>query len=71
VYFHLLKRRAMLDPDDLCAYEICFPGAITGETEVTCPHCNELLTVPVDDPMGTAEFQCANCGQSFVVNFGG
>jgi hypothetical protein len=44
----------MLDPDDLCAYEICFPGAITGETEVTCPHCNELLTVPVDDPMGTA-----------------
>lgn len=60
----------MLDPDDLWAYEICFPGAITGETEVTCPHCNALLTVPVDDPMGTAQFRCANCGQSFVVNFG-
>lgn len=60
----------MLDPDDPMLYELLFPGAITGETEVTCPHCNALLTVPVDDPMGTAEFRCSNCGHTFSVSFG-
>jgi hypothetical protein len=24
----------MLDPDDLINYELCFPGAVTGSTEV-------------------------------------
>ena len=32
--------------DDLITYELCFPGAVTGETELDCPYCQELLTVP-------------------------
>jgi hypothetical protein len=31
----------MLDPDDLIAYELCFPGAVTGAAEINCPHCGE------------------------------
>jgi hypothetical protein len=38
--------------DDLIHSEICFPGAVSGSTESDCPHCGELLTVPVDDPIG-------------------
>ena len=30
---------------DIITYEPCFPGAVTGSTEVECPHCGELLTV--------------------------
>ncbi len=45
--------------DDLINYELCFPGADTGSTEVECPHCGELLTVSVDDPMGEESFQCS------------
>ena len=41
----------MLDPGDLITYELCFPGAVTNSTEIKCPHCGELLTVPVDEPM--------------------
>ena len=44
--------------DDLINYELCFPGAVTGSTEVECPHCDELLTVQVDDPMGEESYQC-------------
>lgn len=36
--------------DDIINYELCFPGAVTGSTQVQCPQCSELLTVPVDDP---------------------
>jgi hypothetical protein len=25
--------------DDLINYELCFPGAVTGSTEIDCPHC--------------------------------
>ena len=57
----------MLDPDDLINYELCFPGAITGSTEVECPHCSELLTVPVEDPMGTESYQCSG---AFEVDWG-
>jgi len=32
----------MLDPDDLINYELIFPGAVTGSTEVECPHCGEV-----------------------------
>jgi transposase-like protein len=60
----------MLDPFDPLAYELCFPGAITGETEVTCPHCNALLTVPVDDPLGTQSYRCCQCQAVFTVNWG-
>ena len=42
----------MLDPDDLINYELCFSRAVTGSTEINCPHCGELLTVRVNDPMG-------------------
>ena len=60
----------MLDPDDPLLYELCFPGAISGEAEVHCPHCDALLTVPVEDPMGKERYRCATCGQPFVVNWG-
>ena len=55
--------------NDLLNYELCFPGAVTGSTEVECPHCDELLTVPVDDPMGEDTFQCCDCGGEFDVNW--
>ena len=42
--------------DDFITYELCFPGAVTRATEVECPNCGELLTVPVDDPMGEESF---------------
>ena len=53
--------------DDLVFYELCFPGAVTGSTEVECPHCNELLTVPVNDPMGEESYQCS---AAFEVDWG-
>ena len=56
--------------DDFLMYEICFPGAMTGETEVNCPYCNELLTVPVSDPMGDEAYQCCECDGSFEVDWG-
>jgi len=34
--------------DDLINYELCFPGAVTGSTEINCPHRDELLTVAVN-----------------------
>ena len=40
----------MLDPEDLVTYELCFPGAITGEAEVECPYCLELFTLRRQDP---------------------
>ena len=30
---------------DLINYELCFPGAVTGSTEVECPHRVEPLAV--------------------------
>ena len=59
----------MLDPDDLINYELCFPGAVTGAAEVSCPHCGELLTVPVDDPMGEQSYQCGECNGEFSVDW--
>ncbi len=56
--------------DDLINCELCFPGAVTGSTEVECPHCGELLTVPVDDPMGEQSYQCCECGGGFDVDWG-
>ena len=56
--------------DDLINYELCFPGAVTGSTEVECPHSEELLTVHVDDPMGQDTFQCCECGCGFDVDWG-
>ncbi len=55
--------------DDLINYEIIFPGAVSGSTEVECPHCGELLTAPVDDPMGQDTFQCCECGSGFDVDW--
>ena len=55
----------MLDPDDLITYELCFPGSVTGSTEVDCPHCGELLTAGVNDPMGTESYQCGQCCDAF------
>jgi DNA-directed RNA polymerase subunit RPC12/RpoP len=60
-----------MDPwDDLINYELCFPGSVTGSTEVQCPHCGELLTVRVDDPMGCQSYECGECGGEFIVNWG-
>jgi DNA-directed RNA polymerase subunit RPC12/RpoP len=60
----------LFDPFDPWIYEICFPGAVSGEAEVNCPHCGTLLTVPVDDPMGSQVYACAKCGRKFRVNWG-
>lgn len=60
----------MFDPLDPMFIEACFPGALTGETEVTCPHCNTLLTVPVNDPLGEESYRCCKCGRSLLVNWG-
>ncbi len=56
--------------DDFLMYELCFPGAITGETDIDCPYCSQLLTVPVEDPMGQQDYQCAECNGTFEVNWG-
>jgi hypothetical protein len=54
--------------DHLINYELCFPGVITGSTEINCPRCGELLTVPVDDPMGQDTFLCYQCNGAFAVD---
>lgn len=54
--------------DPITMYELCFPGAVTGSTEITCPHCDELLTMDVGDPMGTYELSCCQCGGEFTVD---
>ncbi len=59
----------MLDPLDPLTYELCFPGGITGETEISCPHCNTLLTVPVNDPTAEESYQCCQCQKDFVVDW--
>ena len=51
-------------------YELCFPGAITGETEVDCPYCGTQLPVTVEDPMVEACFQCCECAGVFDGDFG-
>ncbi len=56
--------------DDLINYEIIFPGAISGSTDICCPHCDASLTVPVDDPMGEESYQCCECGGEFDVDWG-
>ena len=59
----------MLEPGDPWIYELCFPGVIAGETEITCPSCSMLLTVPVNDPMGTETYECCTCKTVFTVNW--
>lgn len=61
---------AMLDPLDPWIYEICFPGAISGDAEMACPHCGVLLTLAVDDPMGSQTYRCSECQTAFKVNWG-
>lgn len=61
----------MLDPSDPFLYELCFPGALTGETEINCPHCQALLTVRVNDPCGEGSYQCCKCRGDFTVDWGG
>jgi DNA-directed RNA polymerase subunit RPC12/RpoP len=59
----------MLDPLDPLTYELCFPGGLTGETEISCPHCKTLLTVPVNDPTDEESYQCCKCQKGFVVDW--
>jgi hypothetical protein len=46
--------------DDLVFYELCFPGAVTGSTEVACLHCGERLTVLVNDPLAKSRISALN-----------
>ena len=64
------NRHDMFDPLDPWLYELCFPGAVSGEAEVTCPSCGVLLTVPVEDPMGSQQYTCPECTIGFKVNWG-
>ena len=59
----------MFDPLDPMSIEAFFPGTLTGETEVNCPRCRTLLTVPVNDPLGEESYRCCKCGSGFVVNW--
>jgi DNA-directed RNA polymerase subunit RPC12/RpoP len=56
----------MLEP---LIYELCFPGSLTGEKEIDCPHCTTLLKVPVNDPNGEESYQCCECQKGFVVDW--
>ena len=60
----------MFDPMDPWMYEICFPGAISGEAEVGCPECSTVLTVAGDDPIGSQTYRCSQCETVFKVNWG-
>ncbi len=51
-------------------YELYVPSEVTGETEVECPYCKELLTVAVNDPMGEEVNQCCECAGTFEVDWG-
>ena len=42
----------------------------TSSTGVKCPHCGELLTVPVNDPMGEESYQCCECNGVFDADWG-
>ncbi len=57
------------DLDIVLLYEACFPGSVTGSTELDCPHCGTLLTVPVNDPMGQESYHCGNCQGTFDVDW--
>jgi len=59
----------MLDTLDTLTYELHFPGSLTGETEIECPRCKTLLTVPVNDPNGEESYQCCKCQKGFVVDW--
>ncbi len=59
----------VFDPLDPWLYELCFPGAVSGEAEVSCPACGILLTVAVDDPMGSQTYCCSECATTFIVNW--
>ncbi len=59
----------MLDAFNPLTYELCFPGGLTGETEISCPHCDALLTVPVNDPNGEESYQCCECQKGIMVNW--
>lgn len=54
--------------DPITMYELCFPGAVTGEREVSCPHCEKLLTFEVSDPMGVYDLDCCSCAGEFTVD---
>jgi hypothetical protein len=60
----------MFDPLDPWLYELCFPGSVAGETEIACPHCGVIVTVAVDDPMGSQTYCCSECDTVFRVNWG-
>ncbi len=64
-----VEPRQMLDPFDPLSYEFCFPGGLTGETEISCPHCKALQTVLVADPNGRESYQCCQCQKGFVVDW--
>lgn len=66
--FTLITRKQdkpMDELDPISMFELCFPGAVTGKAEVNCPHCDALLTMEVDDPMGTYSLECVLCGGEF------
>jgi DNA-directed RNA polymerase subunit RPC12/RpoP len=69
-FAELQRKQLMSDFEDLLVYEFCFPGAITGETELDCPYCGKTLTVSVNDPMGEESYQCCQCAGTFEANWG-
>jgi DNA-directed RNA polymerase subunit RPC12/RpoP len=66
----LLRGERMFDAFDAMFFESCFPGAVSGQAEVTCPHCGTMLTVRVGDPLGDESYCCGECGDDFHVDWG-
>jgi len=55
--------------DWLIPYVVMTPGAIDGTEEITCPTCEELLTVCVDDPDERQKYVCVTCEEPFTVDW--
>ena len=62
-------QKITMNNEDLCAYELCMPGSITGQGEAVCPACGTTLVVPIDDANGKQNYQCSRCFGAFQVDW--
>ena len=62
-----MSHGVLLDPRDAFAFED--PGYLMARRCFEATGAT-LLTVPVDDPMGSQTYRCAECQTVFKVNWG-
>jgi len=58
-----------MNNQDLWAYELCMPGAITGQGDVACPNCGTMLVVQLEDPNGIQSYECQRCLGTFEIDW--